>query len=293
MQRLVWSINKILYRVLGPNASTQLSQSWFGKLALRILGTKPMGMKIYKGLDNIRLRLTPQEASYFGFLHFGQMNVHETNLMKGLLKKGDTVVDIGGYVDGWHSIVSGRIVGERGHVYVFEPIPVFYKRLKENISLNNLSNVTIEQMAVSAINGHRYFYNNNASSSFFATHARHGHHSLTLTRFRVKVVTLDSYRKERNIERLCLVKIDAEGAEMDVLRGATNTLKGPSAPDLIIEIDDRYLHDGGTSESEILQYLKKFGYTPYSILPGGVGRYKRKSEGRELFNVFFSKKHLL
>ena len=292
MWNLFWTINKFLYKLLGPNLSTKLSQTGFGKLVLRMLKGKPGQMQIYSGRGGIRLKLAPHEAEYFGFFHFGSMNLYETAAITRVLHPGDSFIDVGAYVDGWHSIVAGKIVGETGHVYTFEPIPDFYLRAKENFALNNLSNVTFEQMAVSKRDGNSIFYNNSASSSFYAKHARHGK-TVKLKKMRVRTTKLDTYVKNHNIKKVRLIKIDAEGAEMDVLAGMSGLLRRNDAPDLIIEVDDRYLRDGGTSESEILECLHRYGYTPYSILVNGLGRYERKDEGRELFNAYFSKRHLL
>lgn len=292
MWNIFWTINKFLYKLLGPNLSTNLSQTGFGKFVLRTLKGKPGRMQIYSGKDGIRLKLAPHEAEYFGFFHFGSMNLYETAAITRALHSGDSFIDVGAYVDGWHSIVAGRIVGDTGHVYAFEPIPDFYLRAKENFALNNLSNVTLEQMAVSKRDGNSIFYNNSASSSFYAKHARHGK-TVKLKKIRVRTTKLDSYIKKHNIKNIRLIKIDAEGAEMDVLAGMPGLLRRDDAPDLIIEVDDRYLRDGGTSESEILECLRRYGYTPYSILVNGLGRYKRKDEGRELFNAYFSKRHHL
>ncbi len=292
MWNIFWTINKFLYKLLGPNLSTSLSQTGFGKFVLRTLKGSSGQMQIYSGTYGIKLKLAPHEAEYFGFFHFGSMNLYETAVITRVLRPGDSFIDVGAYVDGWHSIVAGRIVGDTGHVYAFEPIPDFYLRAKENFALNNLSNVTFEQMAVSRSDGNSIFYNNSASSSFYAKHARHGK-TMKLKKMRVRTTKLDTYVKNKNIKKVRLIKIDAESAEMDILEGMSGLLLRDDAPDLIIEVDDRYLRDGGTSESEILKYLHRYGYTPYSILANGLGRYKKKDEGRELFNAYFSKRHFL
>lgn len=237
MWNIFWTINKFLYKLLGPNLSTNLSQTGFGKFVLRTLKGNPGKMQIYSGKDGITLKLAPHEAEYFGFFHFGSMNLYETAALTRVLRPGDTFIDVGAYVDGWHSIVAGRIVGRTGHVYAFEPIPDFYVRAKENFALNNLSNITFEQMAVSKKDGYSVFYNNSASSSFYVKHARHGK-TVPLEKMRVKTTKLDTYVKNHNIKKVRLIKIDAEGAEMDILEGMPGLLRRDDAPDLIIEVDD-------------------------------------------------------
>lgn len=288
MWYIFWTINKFLYNLLGPNLSTKLSQTGFGKFVLRILKGSPDQMQIYNGRNGIRLKLALHEAEYFGFFHFGSMNLYETAVITRALHPGDSFIDVGAYVDGWHTIVAARKVGLTGHVYAFEPIPTFFRRLKENIALNNINNVTLEMAAVSDHDGYRTFYENRASSSFYKNHANPGS-SKSIGKLRVKTFALDRYIKAKRINNLRLIKIDAEGAEMDILTGAAKILKQPGAPDLMIEIDDRYLRSGGSSEAELLSYLKKLGYKAYSLIESGLGAYQTKAAGRQLFNVFFSK----
>ena len=288
MWNIFWSVNKLIYKLLGPDLSTIVSQTGLGKFVVQVLKGRPGRMQIYSGKNGIRLNLTTHEAEYFGFFHFGSMNLYETSLINRILHRGDIFIDVGTYVDGWHSIVAGKAVGKTGHVYAFEPIPDFYLRAKENFALNNIFNVTLEQMAVSKRDGNSIFYNNSASSSFYAKHARHGK-TVKLKKIRVRTTKLDTYVKNHNVKKVRLIKIDAEGAEMDVLEGALGLLRRNDAPDLIIEVDDRYLRSGGSSEAELLSYLTKLGYKAYSLVEGGLGVYQTKASGRQLFNVFFSK----
>ncbi len=289
MWQVFWTINKFLYKLLGPNISTAISQSRLGKLALRVLKGRSDKLKIYRGESGITLRLLSREAEYFGFFHLGAMNLYETNLMRNIVKPGDSFVDVGAYVDGWHSIVVSKAVGNTGHVYTFEPIPAFFRRLEDNIKLNNLTNVTLEMAAVSTKDGHRMFYENKASSSFYRKQAKHGT-SRHAAGIKVRTVALDRYLAKKRATSVRFMKIDAEGAELEVLRGAIHTLSSPKAPDLMIEIDDRYLRNGGSSEAELLTFLKKLGYRAYSITEHGPAPYQTKAEGRELYNVFFSKR---
>ena len=289
MWNVFWAINKLLYSVLGPNMSTAISQSWFGKWVLRLLKGRSTTLREYTGSEGIKLHLLPSEAEYFGFFHMGAMNLYETNVIKRVLHPGDSFIDVGAYVDGWHSIVASKAVGRTCHVYTFEPIPAFFRRLMDNVKLNHLTNVTLEMVAVSAKNGSRTFYENKASSSFYEKHAGQN----KAGGMTVKTVTLDSYVTRKRIKSLRLVKIDAEGAELEVLKGGIKTLSSPNAPDLMIEIDDRYLKSGGTSEGEVFSLLRNLGYRAYSIGEGGLSAYKTKADGRQLFNVYFSKRRQL
>jgi FkbM family methyltransferase len=279
--------SKLLYNILGPEKSTTLSQSSFGKFIFSILiGNKEEG--IFSGLDGVRLKLSRSEALSSGFFHLGVINPHETNILKKVLRNGDVFIDIGAYVDGWHSIIASKLVGEKGKVYTFEPVPEYYKKLSKNIKLNNGKNVVIEKLAVSNNNGKQTFYIGGLASTLYKEHLP-GENDIK-GKVTVTTVSLDAYITQNNIKNISLIKIDVEGAELDVIKGGRKTLKAKNSPDLMIEVSDVYLKHGNTSEDELLTLLKKFGYKAYSIKENGLGKYIKKSKGRELMNVYFSKR---
>lgn len=204
--------NRFLYSILGPKRSTKLAHSRLGKIVFSIVSGQPKALQIYEGSNGVKVKLLPYEALSLGILHVGAINPLETQVVKNILDSGDICVDIGTYVDGWYTLLAAKIVGNKGHVYAFEPHPVFFQRLMENVKLNNLTNVTAENSAVASRNGRRMFYENGAGSSFFKDHA--GSDAKTL---RVRTTTLDSYVLKEKIKLVRLVKIDVEGAEMEVL----------------------------------------------------------------------------
>lgn len=255
---LFTSFNKILYRVLGPKISTQIAMSHVGKMIFRMATGNSSGLRIYEA-DGIKINLAPDEAAVFGIVYLGTINPDETRLVRNILKPGDTVVDVGAYVDGWYTLLAAKIVGQAGKVYSFEPVPKFYKRLKDNITLNHFTNITTEDAALGSKNGNKTFYQSDGTSSFFRTHVQK-EGSKRIQQIKVKVLKLDSYLKLKKISKVNFVKIDVEGAELEVLKGAKDLLKKSDAPYLLIEAVDEYLRNGSASKDELVRYLEGFGY---------------------------------
>lgn len=127
------------------------------------------------------------------------------------LRQGDVVYDIGAHV-GLYTLLSSARVGETGHVYAFEPLQRNLVYLRRHVELNCLANCSVVEAAVSDASGSRHFDPTGHDSA--------GHFSETglLT---VEAIALDDFvcagtgRRPPNV-----IKINAEGAELEVLRGA-------------------------------------------------------------------------
>ena len=232
-------INAKLYSILGSEVSSNLAMSPLGTWLFKLLLGKSHVLQVYEGMDGIKLKLTPEEANVLGFFHMGVINPLESGFLKKHLTKGETFIDVGAYVDGWYSLLAARVVGKTGKVYSFEPHPKYYARLVENIQLNNYSNVTSEKLGLSNKSGKRTFYEAESISSFYEKNSTQV--TSQVVPLTINITSLDAYIAKHKIAKIDLVKIDVEGAEMEVLRGAIKLLSRKDAPDLIIEVIDQYL----------------------------------------------------
>lgn len=142
---------------------------------------------------------------------------------KDVLKKDLTVIDIGAHI-GLYTVLAAEKVGNTGKVIAIEPAPKNYQRLKENIAINNFSNVVAVKMALSDHTGQEKLYlpSRSACNSL----------DLDLTSsqknipfIEVEVDKLDNLLNNLNIKEVDVIKIDAEGTEMPILMGAKNILK--------------------------------------------------------------------
>jgi FkbM family methyltransferase len=161
-------------------------------------------------------------------------------LLEQVLPEDGLVVDVGANV-GIHSIAASRLA-PRGQVHAFEPNPVTVGHLTENVRLNGADNVSIHPIALGESPGELTFCSNDESAAASMVieaspallvdlvNARGNEHaSATLT---VNCETLDDALS--GMPRIDLVKIDTEGHDIDVLRGAKATLER-CRPAVIIE----------------------------------------------------------
>ncbi len=168
----------------------------------------------------------------------------EWEFAKQMVREGDTVFDVGAH-HGFFSILMAQWVGKSGKVVAFEPSIHNFKILEKNIELNHLSNVIAINKAVGAFEG--------------IVSLRDEHNSVVVERTSyltsVSMTTLDAYSG-------ChpnFIKIDVEGFEVDVLRGASKILE--MHPGLNIEIHLPELQHRGYGISSILDFLSDKSYT--------------------------------
>lgn len=165
------------------------------------------------------------------------------------IKEG-VFIDVGANI-GKYAIMVGRRLKNKGKVIAIEPMPENFEILKKNIKLNNLRNVIPVKCALGNEEGEGFLY--------LETKGK-GAHSLlsnspyvTQNKIKVKIRKLDNVLKELKIEKVDLIKIDVEGFEAEVLKGARKTLK-KYHPKIIFEAwNENYL-------KRVKEILKPFNY---------------------------------
>jgi FkbM family methyltransferase len=153
----------------------------------------------------------------------------QVELLSTSLAPGDTVIDIGAHA-GEYCILMAAMVGDTGNVVAFEPDPYARKLLLKNLELNpRLTRPRIENLALSDVDGEAILYSRggNSQSSLVrsAVEFRKEHHAEEI---RVCTARLDTYLTQKELPTPAWVKIDAEGAEIRILQGATSLLQGPA-----------------------------------------------------------------
>jgi hypothetical protein len=90
-----------------------------------------------------------------------------------------------------------------------------------------------------------------------------------ISTLKVTVVRLDSYLAERNIDRISLLKIDAEGYELPILKGLQRFFESSKQrPAIICEIAPRAYPLLGRTISELSDYMASYGYSAYDLIDG-------------------------
>src|SRR5882672_7880044 len=157
----------------------------------------------------------------------GLLEAEDLGLFLSLIQPGMTVFDIGANV-GMYTVRAAKRVGAGGRVHAFEPTPQVAEKLRENILLNRLSNVTVQQVAVSDVPGVCTFFLEEEcnQNSLVATAG---------TPIQVKAITLDAYLNAVGMTQVDMIKIDIEGAEAKALRGGKSIFSAEQAPLLMLE----------------------------------------------------------
>jgi FkbM family methyltransferase len=195
--------------------------------------------------------------------YFGTYEPGTINIMKSLLKPGDTFVDVGANI-GLMTMRAAEIVGTNGKVYAFEPNPKTNEILRENVDRNNLKNVQIESYALGseikeAIIYDRWDANRGAASLIKP--------EIETTSTSILQTTFDDYFKDS--ERISVVKIDVEGFELEVLNGAKNALNKIEAPILIIECSSTRENTFGDSIKPLYDFISSLnGYKVFKLAQG-------------------------
>jgi len=132
-------------------------------------------------------------------------------------KKGDVVVDVGAHY-GFYTLYASRLVGADGMILAFEPHPDNYKGLLTNLRLNYVENVKTFNVALGEFDGQTKLY--------IRSHS--GAHSIlfrTKNYVNVRITKLDTVIEKLDLKKVNLIKIDAEGAELNILKGARKVLE--------------------------------------------------------------------
>lgn len=190
---------------------------------------------------------------------------HELEFLLGVLKPGMTFIDVGANT-GLFSIPAAMRV-RSGRVYAFEPSLSTYKRLIKNIRLNNLSSVQAACAALGDYVGEAVLRVNVAGKDGLNTIGKPTHPLCEIAREEaVPITTLDTFLRENGISHVDAMKIDVEGAEPLVLRGAAELLAKPNAPLILFECS--LLSSGlGYHPVESIWLLEEIGYSLFAIDP--------------------------
>ena len=178
------------------------------------------------------------------------------------LRPGGTLFDVGAYC-GWLSLKAARHVGRTGRVVAFEASPILVDILKYHQRRNRVPQMTVVGTAVSDVNSEEatfHLLNGGLSSQSSLTIGRPGLpflDSARKTTVSVPSLTLDRYCRETGFTP-DLIKIDVEGAELNVLRGASEILE-QRHPILIVSLHPYWLPPAQTP-ADVFAFLAGHGY---------------------------------
>jgi FkbM family methyltransferase len=132
-----------------------------------------------------------------------------------LVRPGDTVFDVGAHA-GFYTLLAARLVGSRGRVVAFEPMPENLRYLRHHLAMNRVTGVRVVAAAVAAAAG-RQRIARGPTGSMWHLHEDGGHE--------VTTVALDPLLRAGELPLPAVIKMDIEGAEVAALAGATWLLR--------------------------------------------------------------------
>lgn len=183
---------------------------------------------------------------------------HDRNMLPLVLKhikQGDTVIDAGAYI-GDHTIAYARAVGASGEVHAFEPSPEAFECLKHN--LKGYKNVFGYNQGLGSAECHVVVCNVKENPGM--NHIMPWPYEYSNS---FKVVTIDSLK----LDRCDFIKIDVEGYELEILKGAQDTIKR-FKPKMLIEINQMTLDRMQIRREDIFIFLTQLGYSYANIYKG-------------------------
>jgi FkbM family methyltransferase len=174
------------------------------------------------------------------------------------LKQGDVAIDVGGNI-GQTALMMAKAVGPKGKVISFEPFAKTYDRFQTNLSLNpEISNIRVEKLALGEKAAELEMYVENEKNSG-GNRIKPQNEKISSALEKVTTLTLDDYYSKNGADKISLIKVDVEGFEMKVLRGAQEVIK-KFRPDLFVEVNDANLRLQGDSLEMVFNFLKENGY---------------------------------
>jgi FkbM family methyltransferase len=194
---------------------------------LTVLAGRGQGLRF--DLRHVRI-----DHAHFGAIVHGLL---ETSVQEAFIRhlgEGGVLYDIGANV-GFFSLLGARLVGDAGHVYSFEPAPENCTAILEHAALNGAHNVTLVPRAASSRSGRGRLQLVDDRS--WSKLEGYGAHPGTERVIDVDLVAVDELVRSGELRPPSVVKIDVEGAELEVLDGLRTTLQ-QHGPAVICELHD-------------------------------------------------------
>lgn len=239
---------KSIYRA---TPSRRLRQLYFDGYARMVRGREAI-----RTIDEVRYHLDLGEMIDLA-LSLGQFEPRVVAAIERHCRPGMTALDVGANI-GAHTLRLGRLVGNSGRVYGFEPTEFAFRKLERNLALNPELNVSIFRLALADQEARSRRISFRAS---WRTDGRHQDASCE-----VDFVRLDDWARNAGVGKVDVMKMDVDGNEFGVLAGGLELLRGSRAV-LIMELVGPHFADANRNPWTLLESL---GYRFSDIETGTV-----------------------
>lgn len=165
--------------------------------------------------------------------------------------------DVGGNI-GFYTVLAAQRARQ---VYAFEPVQKTFKTLSRNVRRNRLANVEVFQIGLSDEEGDRdiHLYSSSGNNSIYERVLPPGHALRWLRNERIRLARADDLITAQGLLAPTVIKVDVEGAELPMLRGAFKLIAS-ARPILFMELSENTFRDAGYSSADLLAELHRHGY---------------------------------
>jgi len=251
---------------------------------------------IFTDKSGLKFVLYPGQNAQVYFKNEGNYEVAEMRYVEGAVRPGMTVIDVGANI-GMYALPLARLVGPSGHVHAFEPEDTNYERLSINLALNRFANVTLNKSAV-------FSETKTLKLNLFPDEISSWHSlgmpempdpfnpgkMLKPTRVQeVPGVSLDDYCAKQGIGQVDFLKVDVEGAELEVLQGCRRLFAEDAVKRILFEVSLPQIQGMGHQKTEIFSLLESAGYTSRPIQSDGTLGEPVKAAGQAYGNYIAAK----
>lgn len=228
--------------------------------------------------QGLRWRLGPACAMQRRLYYHGALDPYDEREILPLIKPGSVFFDIGSYY-GYYAL---RAAQRGARAFAFEPASANFQHLARNVALNPTLSCQAVQLALSDSTG--------TVAMSVAQEGNRGTGRIgapsdgSVATETVATMTLDSFVRERGIERVDALKLDVEGAECQVLAGGAETL-ARCRPAMLMEYNPPCLERFGVGGDTLPKTVRAMGYELWRATAGGRVKFERLSPGEEYCNL--------
>lgn len=245
-------------------------KEWIRQFGLPLRNAVLFNRPLTVTLDGVEIVLAPRGATAGDIWAGLRCERHEVSFILGVLEPGMIFFDVGANA-GLFSLSAASKTGAR-NVFAFEPCSSTCKLLRQNLLLNKITDVNVAQEALGESAGAGVLQINGRGRDGLNTLGRPIHPaSIVVGKEEVRITSVDLFLKEHNVPRVDVMKVDIEGAELMLFRGARNLLERADAPVILYEGMGFLTRGFGYHPVEILWLLESCGYE-LLLLDSDTGR---------------------
>jgi FkbM family methyltransferase len=237
---------------------------WIGRFSLPLRNAMLLNRPLAISLEGVSVQLVPHGQTAASFWTGRRFERHEDAFILSVLEPGMVFFDVGANAGLFAIGVAKKIGGSR--VFAFEPCSSTCDLLRQNLKLNHLVDVNVEQEALGDFVGVEALQIHARGKDGLHTLGKAPHpESLAVGQENVRVTTTDEFMKDHKVPRVDVLKVDVQGAELMVLRGARRLLERPDAPVILYECFGFLTRRFGYHPVEIIWLLESCGYALFVL----------------------------